>query len=135
MRSEELKAELEAKETIEWAVFSKVIRYLKPEEEEHARVLKGASKVVQTYNITERITIVTADNNGQAYFNPEYLDAIKLTHPDITFLLSAPSEKEGEDNWSRIIFGKVEEGNLIILAPLSRKHLLLKGEIKRWSAE
>jgi hypothetical protein len=136
MRSEELKAELEAKEIIEWAIFAKTMRYVSPEEDAlYMRLLKDASKVVLTHKIAETITIVTADNNGQAYFNLDYLEAIKTTHPDIVFLLSTVTDKPGADNWDRIIFGKTEDGDLIVLAPLSRKHLLAKGEIKRWSAE
>ena len=135
MQSEELKAELEAKKIIEWAVFAKTIAYYKPDSEQYERVLKDSSKVARMFNIAERITIVTADNNGQAYFNPEYLNAIKLTHPDIVFYLSTPSMKPKSDNWDRVIFGKDEDGDLITLAPLSREHLLKEGKIKRWSAE
>lgn len=134
MRSEELKAEIEAKEIIEWAVFAKTMQYLEPDSSGYTRALKEASKVVLTYNIAETITIVTADNNGQAYFNPDYLNAIKTIHPDIIFFLSTPSMKPGSDNWDRIIFGKIEDGDLIVLAPLSRKQLLADGKIERWSS-
>ena len=135
MRSEELKAEIEAKEIIEWAVFAKTMQYVSPDSSAYIRALKGASKVSIMFNISESIILITADNDGQAYFNPDYLNAIKTIHPDIVFHLSTPSEKPDADNWDRVIFGKVEDGDLIVLAPLSRKHLLAKGEIKRWSAE